>query len=123
LGCQLFHTYARWFYWRTIEKISLILHEKFLAKWSPERRGNASNIPPLGIWRKFESPNFFKEITRCMTELDEQLGRAGHSLLLTLIAIPLFQFTITLSLLRYFSKFCNTLFAINYFLWQVWWAL
>jgi hypothetical protein len=51
------------------------------------------------------------------------LCRAGHSLLFTLFAIPLLQCTISLSLLRYFSEFCNTLFAIRYFLWQVWWAL
>jgi hypothetical protein len=34
----------------------------------------------------------------------------------SLIAIPLLQCTISLSLLRYFSEFCNTLFAIRYFL-------
>jgi hypothetical protein len=32
----------------------------------------------------------------------------------SLIAIPLLQCTISLSLLRYFSEFCNTLFAIPY---------
>jgi hypothetical protein len=32
----------------------------------------------------------------------------------SLIALPLLQCTISLSLLRYFSEFCNTLFAICY---------
>jgi hypothetical protein len=41
-------------------------------------------------------------------------SRVGHSLLFSLFAIMLLQCSNSLLLLRYFSEFCNTLFAIHY---------
>jgi hypothetical protein len=60
-----------------------------------------------------EQFNFISKVRLCVSRAE--LG-IRYFLPYSLIAIPLLQCTISLSLLRYFSEFCNTLFAIRYFL-------